>query len=81
MTPPDPTAALSKVSLDRRSFLIGAMGVVFSATVGRVFSQKAPVSVNLAKLAKPSTSYISGDTKLTALNDGHSPRDSADADN
>jgi hypothetical protein len=80
MTPPDPTSALSKISLDRRSFLIGAMGVVFSATVGRVFSQKAPVSVNLAKLAKPSTSYISGDTKLTALNDGQTPRNSADAE-
>ena len=35
--------------------------------------------VNLAVVAKPSSSYVSGDTTLVALNDGHDPRDSQDA--
>ncbi len=34
--------------------------------------------VNLAPVAKPSASYVSGDTKLSALNDGVEPRNSRD---
>jgi hypothetical protein len=34
--------------------------------------------VNLAVVAEPSSSYVSGDTSLTALNDGHEPRRSRD---
>ncbi|HEY3392199.1 MAG TPA: beta-L-arabinofuranosidase domain-containing protein [Lacipirellulaceae bacterium] len=34
--------------------------------------------VNLAVVAEPSSSYASGDTSLTALNDGHEPRRSRD---
>jgi DUF1680 family protein len=34
--------------------------------------------VNLALVAKPSSSYVSGDTSLTALNDGREPRSSRD---
>lgn len=35
-------------------------------------------AVNLAPVATPSASYVSGDTKLTALNDGVDPRQSSD---
>jgi uncharacterized protein len=35
-------------------------------------------AVNLAVVAEPSSSYVSGDTSLTALNDGHEPRRSRD---
>jgi hypothetical protein len=34
--------------------------------------------VNLAVVAEPSSSHVSGDTSLTALNDGHQPRASRD---
>jgi DUF1680 family protein len=36
-------------------------------------------SVNLAGVAKPSSSYVSGDTSLAALSDGHHPGNSLDA--
>ena len=36
------------------------------------------VAVNLAAVAVPSSSYVSGDTTLAALNDGVNPRNSAD---
>ncbi|MCH7556550.1 MAG: glycoside hydrolase family 127 protein [Planctomycetes bacterium] len=47
------------------------------------FAQQNPVvqftsGVNLAVVAQPSTSYISGDTTLTALNDEYDPRSSRD---
>jgi DUF1680 family protein len=35
-------------------------------------------AVNLAVVAEPKSSYVSGDTSLTALNDGHEPRRSRD---
>ena len=38
----------------------------------------SPRGVNLAVVAKPSTSYVSGDTTPTALNDGYDPRSSRD---
>ncbi len=46
-------------------------------------AQTSPVvqpatGVNLATVAKPSTSYTSGDTRPTALNDGYDPRSSRD---
>jgi DUF1680 family protein len=37
-----------------------------------------PKGANLAVVATPSASYVSGDTKLTALNDGNEPRSSRD---
>ncbi len=40
------------------------------------FAQQA---VNLALVATPSSSYVSGDTRNTALNDGFDPRNSQDA--
>ncbi len=58
------------------------MGVVFAATLGRgtAFGKaQADEPVNLDKVAKPSSSFASGDTKVEALNDGFVPRSSADA--
>ncbi len=43
----------------------------------RAASNDAPA--NLASVAVPSTSYCSGDTSVAALNDGFTPRNSADA--
>ena len=67
--------------INRRTFLVGAAGVVFATTVGR---QKAwaytldDEPVNLAKVAKPSSLYTSGDTRVKAMNDGFDPANSAD---
>ena len=36
----------------------------------------ADTGVNLAPVAKPSSSHVSGDTSLGALNDGHAPKTS-----
>lgn len=69
------------VALSRRTLLMGAMGAVFASTVGRAIAFGTPREakpVNLAKVAKPSSSYVSGDTRLTALNDGYQPENSAD---
>lgn len=44
-------------------------------------SGPASAEVNLALVAQPSSSYVSGDTKATALNDDSSPRSSRDARN
>lgn len=41
-------------------------------------AQTGPGGVNLAVVAKPSTSYVSGDTMPTALNDNYDPRSSRD---
>jgi DUF1680 family protein len=53
------------------------------ALCGVVFAQEKPAAesagVNLAIVAEPSTSYVSGDTTPTALNDGYDPRSSRDA--
>ena len=38
----------------------------------------APSGANLAVVAKASSSYVSGDTTLAALSDGHDPRNSRD---
>ncbi|MCP4212851.1 MAG: hypothetical protein GY764_15440, partial [Halieaceae bacterium] len=39
---------------------------------------EAATGVNLAPVAEPSTSRVSGDTTLAALNDGHIPKASND---
>lgn len=41
-------------------------------------AQTVPAGVNLAVVAKPSTSYVSGDTTPMALNDQYDPRSSRD---
>ena len=43
-----------------------------------VRAQDSVAPVNLAVVAAPSSSYVSGDTSLTALNDGYTPRNSTD---
>ncbi|MDA7619939.1 hypothetical protein N8606_01305, partial [Akkermansiaceae bacterium] len=42
---------------------------------------EATTDVNLAPVAEPSTSRVSGDTTLAALNDGHTPKASNDRSN
>jgi DUF1680 family protein len=42
-------------------------------------AQEESPGVNLAVVAQPSTSYVSGDTRPTALNDGYEPTGSWDA--
>src|SRR5215467_2706768 len=65
----------------RRSFLAGvgsAAVVAATAPFGSpLWAEDAPV--NLAIVAKPSSLYTSGDTKLSALNDGLVPANSRDA--
>ncbi len=55
------------------------VGVTFSCMT---FAQEKPAAesagVNLAAVAQPSSSYVSGDTRNTALNDGYDPRSSRD---
>ena len=46
--------------------------------VAMVRAQDSVAPVNLAVVAAPSSSYVSGDTSLTALNDGYTPRNSTD---
>jgi uncharacterized protein len=68
----------------RRGFLIGAAGSTLAAGLAGLMAAHGAVlnggSVNLAKVAKASASFHSGDTILEALNDGFSPHDSADAE-
>ncbi|UCC96984.1 MAG: hypothetical protein JSW66_14200, partial [Phycisphaerales bacterium] len=59
--------------------MFGAV-VVFGCNA---FAQENPIDqpdleVNLAVVAEPSSSYVSGDTSLTALNDEYDPRSSRD---
>lgn len=60
--------------------LLASVIVTISCTT---FAQEKSVAspdsgVNLAVVAKPSSSYVSGDTKLTALNDEYDPGNSRD---
>src|SRR5579863_9603095 len=54
-------------------FLTCAVGLPFC-----LYAQALPPSVNLAPVAIPSASYVSGDTAVTALNSGYLPRNSRD---
>jgi uncharacterized protein len=67
--------------VNRRHFLAGVAGAAVLSAVDRSKALAAiagDVTVNLAKVATASASYISGDTKLSALNDGFSPANSRD---
>lgn len=69
--------------VDRRSVvagLTGAAGAAAFATWSAPSWAQETKPVNLAKVATPSTSYNSGDTKVIALNDGNVPRDSNDVE-
>jgi len=67
-------------AFNRRSFLAGVAGTAVIAAVApsKTFAASDDDTVNLAKVATPSSLYTSGDTKLTALNDGPAPRSSRD---
>ncbi|MBE0535866.1 MAG: glycoside hydrolase family 127 protein [Phycisphaerae bacterium] len=52
-----------------------AAGVI-QAFAGPPADESARASINLSLVAKPSTSRVSGDTSLAALNDGHAPNTS-----
>ena len=62
------------------SMLVASTGVAFFCTAS---AQEKPAAestgVNLAAVAQPSSSYVSGDTRPTALNDGYDPGNSRDA--
>jgi DUF1680 family protein len=66
--------------LNRRSFLTGMAGAALLTAVhpSGVLGQTADGPVNLAKVATPSSLYTSGDTKISALNDGNTPTNSHD---
>src|SRR5439155_4109873 len=56
-----------------------ALGFFLLAWLARAQPTNAPASgVNLALVATPSSSYVSGDTRNSALNDGFNPRSSRD---
>ncbi len=70
-------------AVNRRKFLAGVAGTALFSAVGRskaFAAVEADLTVNLAKVATASASYISGDTKLSALNDGFDPANSGDQD-
>lgn len=68
-------------AVSRRGFMVGAAGVSLFTGVAPYGNARADdVSVNLAKVAKPSALYTSGDTRVSALNDGNVPANSGDAE-
>jgi hypothetical protein len=72
---------LEKIAFNRRHFLAGAAGAALVSAVGPSRALAAvmqDVTVNLAKVAAPSASYVSGDTRVAALNDGFDPTASGD---
>src|ERR1700723_1511056 len=71
-----------EVSLNRRDFLAAVAGTALLTAAGPAvaFARTADEPVNLAKVATPSSLYTSGDTKISALNDGNTPANSRDQD-
>ena len=65
---------------NRRSFLAGMAGTALlaAAAPSKTFAATGDGPVNLAKVATPSSLYTSGDTKISALNDGITPANSHD---
>ena len=60
-----------------KTLVPAACGFVLLAEVALAQDTNAPVTaVNIAIVATPSSSYVSGDTRETALNDASSPRSS-----
>ena len=68
-------------AINRRNFLAGVAGTAVLSAVARqkVWAETSEITVNLAKVATPSSLFISGDAKLAALNDGNTPATSRDA--
>jgi DUF1680 family protein len=70
-------------SLSRRRFLAGVAGAAMLSAIdrSRAFGQASDGSVNLARIATPSSLYNTSENKITALNDGFAPADSHDRTN
>ena len=78
-TLPSETTGLD-ILVNRRNFLAGMAGTALLTAVNpsKVLAQTADGPVNLAKVAIPSSLYTSGDTRISALNDGNTPANSRD---
>ncbi|ESQ88397.1 beta-L-arabinofuranosidase domain-containing protein [Asticcacaulis benevestitus] len=76
------TSCPCATDVSRRTFFAGVTGAALFTSIApfATASRAEDSAVNLAKVAKPSTSYNSGDTRVSALNDGNSPASSADAE-
>ena len=76
-------AVAADSSLNRRDFLAAIAGTALLTAVGprEAFAANADEPVNLAKIATPSSLYTSGDTSISALNDGKTPANSHDRGN
>ena len=59
--------------------LVGVMVVFISGAWGQIRATEQSGVVNLAVVAEASSSYVSGDTTVAALNDGYDPRNSRDS--
>ena len=68
--------AISLISL-MPALLVGA-AVVFSCNALAQDGTEPDSGINLAIVAEPSSSYVSGDTSLRALNDEYDPPNSRD---
>ncbi|ESQ91328.1 Tat pathway signal protein [Asticcacaulis sp. AC460] len=66
--------------MSRRGLLAATGAALFATSVPWAAAQAQQTPVNLAKVATPSTSYNSGDTRVIALNDGQEPANSADTE-
>jgi len=53
--------------------LVSSLTVVLVGTAFAPRSSAADSAVNIAVVAEPSSSHVSGDTSLAALHDGHAP--------
>ena len=69
--------------IDRRSFLAGVAGTAVAAGLdgGRALAQSASSTVNLARVATPSSFVTTSENKISALNDGAEPTSSRDRSN
>ena len=65
--------------MKRHHLLYGTISLIFivvAGLCGAAFAQTDQSGVNLAAVATPTSSYVSGDTRNSALNDGVEPRSS-----
>ena len=61
------------------AFLLAIILAISISSYNFTYAQNEPgAAVNLAVVAEPSGSYVSGDTSLSALNDDNTPRNSQD---
>ncbi|HET7625873.1 MAG TPA: Tat pathway signal protein, partial [Verrucomicrobiae bacterium] len=63
----------------RNSWFRFALVGLLAVSVLPLFAQQNSAEVNLAVVATPTSSFASGDTDLSALNDGFTPRSSRDS--